>query len=202
MWSVIKAQWFNFSLTGKMLMIGFLKRIACLCEVCQVAFWNVTLRIGGNCGKEHTCKCRRGKSCCCSVPQLCPTLFNPMDCSTPGFPVLHSLQDFVHVHWVDDTNCLIFCHPLLLLYSIFPSIRVFSNELALHIRWPNYWGFRFSINPFSEYSGLISFRIDWFVSPCCPRDSQEYFPAQQFESISSLVLTVLYGPTLTSVHEY
>ena len=63
---------------------------------------------------------------------------------------------------VMPSNHLILCHPLLLLLSIFPSIRVFSNELVLHIRWPKYWSFSFSINLFNEYSGLISFRIDWF----------------------------------------
>ena len=66
-----------------------------------------------------------------------------------------------HVHWVDDATQLS-CHPLLLLPSIFPSIRVFSNELALHIRWPKYWNFNFSISPSSDYSGLIPFRTDWF----------------------------------------
>ena len=86
-----------------------------------------------------------------------------MDCSTPGSPVLHHLPELAqtHVHWVGDA--LQPSHPLLspsLLPSIFPSIRVFSNELALHIRWPNYWSF--SISPPNEYSGLISFRIDWF----------------------------------------
>ena len=88
-----------------------------------------------------------------------------MDCSMPGFPVLHYLLEFIqtHVHLVNDAiHPLILCHPLLLLPSIFSSIRVFSNELALRIRWPRYWSFSFSINPSNEYSGLTSFRIDWF----------------------------------------
>ena len=87
-----------------------------------------------------------------------------MHCSTPGFPVLHHLPEFAqtHVHWVFmPSNHLVLC-PLLLLPSIFPSIRVFSSESALHIRWPKYWSFSFSISPPNEYSGLISFRIDWF----------------------------------------
>ena len=87
-----------------------------------------------------------------------------MDCSTPGFPVHHHFLEFAqtHVHWVSDAiNHLILYHPLLLLPSIFSSIRVFSNESALHIRWPKYWSFSFSISPSKEYSGLISFRIDW-----------------------------------------
>ena len=86
-----------------------------------------------------------------------------MDCRTPGFPVLlHSLSllSLMSIELVMPSNHLIFCHPLLLLPSIFPSIKVFSNELALHIRWPKYWSF--SISPSNEYSALISFTIDWF----------------------------------------
>ena len=84
--------------------------------------------------------------------------------ATPGFPVHHKLSEFAqtHVHGVGDvTNHLILCHLLLLLTAIFPSIRVFSNESTLHIRWPKYWSFSFSISPSDEYSGLISFRMDW-----------------------------------------
>ena len=96
--------------------------------------------------------------------QSCPTLQNPMDCSMPGISVLRWLPEFVqiHVHWVKDANNLILCCTLLLLPLIFPSIRVFSNESALCIRWPKCWSFSFSISPFSEYSGLVSLRIDWF----------------------------------------
>ena len=94
----------------------------------------------------------------CSV-QLC----DPMDCSTPGFPVNHQLLELAqaHVHWVVDAIHLILCHPLLL-PSNFPSIRVFSNESVLWIRWPKYWSFSFRISPHNEYSGLISFGIDRF----------------------------------------
>ena len=97
-----------------------------------------------------------------SVAQSYPTLCNPMDYSTLGFPVHHQLLKLAqtHVHWVSDA--IQPSHPLLLLPSIFPSIRVFSNESVLHIRWPKYWSFSFSIRPPNEYSGLISFRIDWF----------------------------------------
>ena len=95
----------------------------------------------------------------CSV-QLC----DPTDCSTPGFPVIHQLSELAqaHVHWLVDAIHLILCHPLLLLPLNFPSIRVFSKQSALRIRWPKYWSFSFSIGPRNEYSGLISFRIDWF----------------------------------------
>ena len=89
-----------------------------------------------------------------------------MDCSTPGFPVLHHLPELAqtHVHWVGDAIqlSLILCHPILLLPSIFPRIRVFSNESALHIRWQNYCSLSFSNYPSNEYSGLIYFRIHWF----------------------------------------
>ena len=96
-------------------------------------------------------------SSCCLVAQLCLTLCDPMDCSTPGFPVLPYLLESMM-----PSNHLILCCPLLLLPSIFPSIRVFANELSLHIRQPKYWSFSFSISPSNEYSGLISFRIDQF----------------------------------------
>ena len=99
-----------------------------------------------------------------SVTQSCLTLCNPMDCSTPGFPVHHhsqSLLKLVSIKLVMPSNHLILCHPLLLLPSIVPSIRVFSNESVLGISWPKYWRFSFSISPSNEYSGLISFRVDW-----------------------------------------
>ena len=102
------------------------------------------------------------------VSQLCPTLCDPMECSTPGSPVHHQLLELIqtHEHPVGDTtNHLILYRPLLLLPSIFPSIRVFSSESALRIRWPRYWSFSFSIGPSSKYSGLISFRVDWFDLP-------------------------------------
>ena len=93
------------------------------------------------------------------------SLFNSMDYSTPRFPVHHqlpSLFKLMSIESVMPSNHLILCRPLLLLPSIFPSIRVFSNESALHIRWPKYWSFSFNISPSNEYSRLISFGIDWF----------------------------------------
>ena len=99
-----------------------------------------------------------------SVSQSCPTLCNHMDRSTPGIPIYHQLLEFTQTMSVESvmpSNHLIFFRPLLL-PSIFPSIRVFSNESALRIRWPKYWSVSFSISPSSEYLGLISFRIDWF----------------------------------------
>ena len=102
---------------------------------------------------------------CYSVTKLCPTLCNPMDCSTPGFPVPHHLAEFAQVdESVVPSNHLILCHPFLLL-SAFPRIRVFSSESAVYIRRPKYWSFSFSISPSNEYSGLIFFKIDWFDLP-------------------------------------
>ena len=92
----------------------------------------------------------------------CDWLCDPMDCSTPDFTVSWSLLKLMSMESVMPSNHLILCHPLLLLPSILPSIRVFSNESVLRIGWPKYWSFSFSINPSNEYSGLISFRMDWF----------------------------------------
>ena len=102
-------------------------------------------------------------SCCCSLAKSCPTLCNPMDYRIPASLsiISQSLFKLRLIESVMLSNRLILCRPLLLLHSIFPSIRVFSNESALHIRWPKYWSFSFSISPSNEYSGLISFRIDW-----------------------------------------
>ena len=98
-----------------------------------------------------------------SVAQSCPTLCDPLDCSMPGLPVLHQLLELAQTHVRQVGDAIQLSHPLscplLLPPSIFPSIRVFSNESALHIRWPKYW--TFSISPSNEYSGLISFRMDW-----------------------------------------
>ena len=100
------------------------------------------------------------------------------------------------------SNHLIFCLPLLLLPSIFPSIRVFSNESALCIRWQNYWSFRFNISPSNEYSGLISFRMDWFDLLAIHGFLKSLLPIPQFKSINSLVLSFLYSSTLISIHDY
>ena len=103
----------------------------------------------------------------CIVVQLCPTLCNPVYCSMPGFlsfTISKSLLKLMSIESVMPSNHLILCHPLLLPPSIFPNIRVFSNESVLCIRWPEYWGFSFSISASNEYSGLISFRIDCLIS--------------------------------------
>ena len=119
-----------------------------------------------------------------------------------SFTISWNSLKFVSTELVMLSNHLILCRPLLFLHSIFPSIRVFSNESVICIRWPKYWSFSFSLTPSNAYSGLISFQIDWLGSPCSPRDSQESFPTPQFKSINSSTLILLYGPTLTSIHDY
>ena len=99
-----------------------------------------------------------------SLAQSCPTQCNPKNLSTPGLPVYHQLPEFPKLMSTESVmpfNHLILCHLLLLLPSIFPSIRVFSNESVLRIRWPKYWSFSFNINPCNAHPGLISFRMDW-----------------------------------------
>ena len=120
-----------------------------------------------------------------------------------SFNISGSLLKFMFIELVMPSNHLIFCRSLLLLPSILPSIRVFSNESVLWIRWSKCWSFSFTICSSSEYSGLISFRNWLFWSPCCPRwGSQESSSTPQFEGINSLVLSLFYCPALTSIHDY
>ena len=106
---------------------------------------------------------RLDECCCCSVAKSCPTLCDIMNCSMPVFSVHYSWSLFKvkSIELMILSNHLILCYPLLLLPSVFPSIRVFSSGSALRIRWPKYWNFSFSISPSNEHSGLISFRMDW-----------------------------------------
>ena len=106
-----------------------------------------------------------------------------------SFTISRSLFKFMSIESVMPSKHLVLCHPLLLLPSIFPSIRFFSNESALCITWPKYWSF--SISPHNEYSGLISFRIDWF-DLLAVQETLESSPVPQFKSISSLALSLLY----------
>ena len=118
------------------------------------------------------------------------------------FTISRSLFKLMSIASVMPSNHLILCHPLLLLPSIFPSVRVFSNESALCIRWPKYWSFSFSISPSNECpEGLISFRMDW-LDLLAVQGTQESSPKPQFKSINSSVLSFLYSPNLTSIHEY
>ena len=112
-----------------------------------------------------------------------------------------SLLKFMSIELWVPSNHLIFCRPLLLPPSIFPSIRVFSNEPTLPIRWPKYWSFNFNISLSNEYSGLISFRMDW-LDLLVVQGTLKIPPTPQFKSINSSVLSFLYSPTLTSIHDY
>ena len=136
-----------------------------------------------------------------------------MDCSTPGLPVHHqlpktpeftsfqSLLRLMSTELVMPSNHLILCHPpLLLLPSIFPSIRVFSNESVLRIRWPKYWSFSFSISPSSEYSGLISFRMDWLDLLAVQGTLKSLL--QHHSSKASILRCSAFFPTLISIHDY
>ena len=128
------------------------------------------------------------------------TLCNTMNRSTPGLPVHHhsqSLPKLMSIESVMPSNHLILCHPLLLLPSIFPNIRVFSNESALCIRWPKYWRFSFNISPSNEHSTLISFRMDWLDLLAVQGTLKSLL-----QHHSSVVLRLLYDPTLSSIHDY
>ena len=127
-----------------------------------------------------------------------------MDCSTQGFPVHHQLPEVTQTHVQRVSDAIQPSYPLLSpspLPLIPPSIRVFSNESTLHMRWPKYWSFSFSISPSNEHPGLISFN-GLVGSPCSPRDSQEPSPTPQFKSINSSALSLLHSLTLTSIHDY
>ena len=112
-----------------------------------------------------------------------------------------SLPKLMSIKSMMPSNHLILCCPLLLLPSVFPSIKVFSNESVVHIKWPKYWSFSFSISSSNECSGLIFFRMDWVGSPCSPTDSQESSPTPWFNSINSSVLSFVHSPPLTSIHD-
>ena len=137
---------------------------------------------------------------CCAVTQSCPIFCNPMDGSTPGFTVLHHFPYLTFIESVMPSNHLILCRPLLLLSSIFPSIRVFSNESAHCIRWPKYWSFSFIISPSNKHPGLVSFRIDW-LDLLAVQGTLKSLLQHQFKSINSPELSFLHRPTLTSIHD-
>ena len=135
-----------------------------------------------------------------SVAQSYLTLCDPMYRSRPDLPVRHQFQSPpkpLSIESMMPSNHLILCRHLLLLPSIFPSVRVFSNESALRMRWPKYWSFGFSIIPSkeipSEWTGWISFQS---------KDFQESSPTPQFKSINSSALSLLHSPTLTSIHDH
>ena len=119
-----------------------------------------------------------------------------------SFTISWSCLKLMSIESVMPSNHLIICHLLIPLPSIFPSIRVFSNKSVLHIWWPKYWSFSFSINPSNEYLGLISFRIDWFNLLAVRGTLKSLLQHYSSKALNSSVLSLLYGPTLTSVHGY
>ena len=154
---------------------------------------------------EYKCK-TSGSFQFSSVAQSCLTLCDPMNCSTPGLPIHLQLPEFTqtHVHRVGDA--IQPTHPLSSPSPPAPNPSQHQSLFQwvnLHMRWPKYWSFSFSISPSKEYPGLISFRMDWLDgSPCSPRDSQESSPTPQFKSINSSALSLLHSPTVTSIHDY
>ena len=137
-----------------------------------------------------------------SVTQSCLTLGDPMNCSVPGLPVHHQLPEFTQTlaHQVSDATQP--SHPLSSPSPPALSIRVFSNESALRMRWSKYWSLSFSISPSNEHPGLISFRMDWLDLLAVQGTLKSFLQHQQFKSISSSVLSFLHSPTLTSIHDH
>ena len=136
-----------------------------------------------------------------SVTQWCLTPWTAARQASLSVTNSWSLLKLMSIEVVMPSNHLILCHPLLLPPSIFPSIRAFSNESILCIRWPKYWSFSLNISLSSEYSGLISFRMDW-LDLLQSKELSESSPTPQFKNINSSALSFLYSPTLTFIHDY
>ena len=140
-----------------------------------------------------------------SVAQSCLTLCSPMNHSTLGLPVHHQLPEFTHthIHWVGDA--IQPSHPLLSSSPPAPnppSIRVFSNESTLHMRWPKYWSFSFSISPSKEHPVLVRFRVDWLDLLAVQGTLKSLLQHHSSEAINSLALSFLHSPTLISIRDY
>ena len=140
-----------------------------------------------------------------SVTQSCPTLCNPMTAARQASLSITnswSLPKLMFIELVMPSNHLSLCHPLLLPLSIFPSIRVFSNESVLRIGWPKYWSFSFKISPSNEYSGLISFKIDWFDILAVQGTLKSLLQHHSSKASIFSALIFLYSAALTSIHDY
>ena len=136
-----------------------------------------------------------------SVTQSCPTLCNLIDAACEASLTITNFQNLLKLMSMEllmSSNHLILCCPLLLLPSIFPSISIFSKKSVLHIRWAKDWSFSFNISPSNEYSGLISFRMDW-LDLLAVQGTLKSSPTPQFKSINSSALSLLYSPTLTYI---
>ena len=139
-----------------------------------------------------------------SVAQLCLTLCDPMNRSTPASLSITNSQSSPKLTCIESmmpSSHFILCRPLLLLPPILSSIRVLSNESTLRMRWPKYWDFSLSISPSNEHPGLVSFRMDW-LDLIAVQGTQESSPTPQFKSINSSALSFLHSPTLTSIHDH
>ena len=134
-----------------------------------------------------------------SVAQSCPTLCNPMDCSTPGLLSTTNSWSLLKLMFIETVmpSTISSCHPLLLLPSIFPTIRVFYNESTLRMRWAKYWSFSFSLSPSNEHPGLISFRMDWLDLLAVQGTLKSLL-----QHHSSKASVLLYSQTLTSIHDH
>ena len=150
-----------------------------------------------HCGDLNGKECRKGDIC------IVQSLYHvQQDCRMPGFlffTISRILLKLISIESIMPSNHLILCRPLLLLPSVFPRIRVFSSKSALHIRWPKYWSFSFNISPSNERSELISFRMDWLDLLAVQGTLKSL---SQFKSINSLMLSFLYSPILTSIHNH
>ena len=139
-----------------------------------------------------------------SVAQSCSTICDPMNCSTSGLPVHRQLPDslkLMSIESVMPSSHLVLCRPLLLLPPIPPSIRVFSNESTLRMRWPKYWSLSFSISPSKKHPGMIYFRMGW-LDFLAVQGTLKSLPIPQFKSINYSVLSFLHSPKLTSIHDH
>ena len=183
----------------------FTRQGACSLGGCMyvTSIWNRCLYTSVTLGTTHTLN-QEASVQFCSVTQLCPTLCNLSDCSTPGFPVHHQLPEStkIHLHLVGDAMQP--SHPLSSPFS--PTFALSKHEdyfkwVSSLIRWPKYWNFSFSISPSNEYSGPITFRMDW-LDLLAVQGTLKSSPTPQFKSINSLVLSFLYSPTLTSIHDH
>ena len=140
-----------------------------------------------------------------SVTQSCPTLCDLMNPSTPGLPVHHQLTGLLKLMPIESvmpSSHLILCHPLLHLPPIPPSIRVFSNESTLRMRWPKYWSFSFSISPSNEHLGLISFRMEWLDRLAVQGTLKSLLQHHSSKASIFLALSFLHSPTLISIHDH
>ena len=139
------------------------------------------------------------------VARSCPVLATPWIAAHQASLSITNSQSSLRLTSIESVmpfSHLILCHPLLLLPPIPPSIRVFSNESTLCMRWPKYWSFSFSIIPSKEIPGLISFRTDWLDLLAVQGTLKESSPTSQFKSINSSALSLLHSPTLTSIHDH